>query len=221
MSELSNEVPAEDEGELDVPAPLFGEDGEPLFDLPPLISVFIWSDWYWAASDGRVYSSARQLVTGADDEGYLAWLDINGAASPWPSTPEGEQTDAELQKALSPFGLLVGIPAHIADRRWRREVRGITVEIAGEPVLVSTQRGDDRAALHQVYSAIRDGLRQDGATFNFADGKPRSVSNADMMAAILAALAHVQAAFDLGADVLAQYEAGQIMTVADIDAAFA
>jgi len=191
---------------------------QPIDAVPtPLVS----SDWYWVADDGRVYSSARQIIVDAQDVEYLGWLGIFGSATAWPSTPEGEQTDAELQKAVAPFGLLVGIPAHIADRRWRREVAGITVEIAGEPVMVSTQRGDDRAALHQVYSAIRDGLRPDGATFNFADGKPRSVNNADMMAAILAALAHVQAAFDLGANVLAQYEAGVIMTVADVDAAFA
>lgn len=47
-----------------------------------------------------------------------------------------------------------------------------------------------------MMTTIVGGMRQDGATFNFADSKPRSVSNADMLMAITAALSHVQAAFD-------------------------
>lgn len=46
------------------------------------------------------------------------------------------------------------------------------------------------------FSRLGADIRPDGATFNFGDAVPRAVSNADMMAAIGAALAHVQAAFD-------------------------
>lgn len=111
--------------------------------------------------------------------------------------------------------------AHLAERRWQREIAGVTVSIGDEDVLVSTARGDDRAALHMTYSALKNGLRADGATFNFADGKPRKVSNADMEAAVLAALAHVQAAFDLGESVYGEIDVGEITTFDEIAAAFA
>lgn len=111
--------------------------------------------------------------------------------------------------------------AFAADLRWRREVAGVAATVGGETVTVSTARGDDRAALHMTYSALKDGLRADGATFNFADGKPRKVSNADMEAAVLAALAHVQSAFDLGERVYARIDAGEITAEAQIEAMFA
>lgn len=118
----------------------------------------------------------------------------------------------------------VGMPAliaHLKSRRWQREIAGVTVAIAGAPVPVSTARGDERATLHATLTAISLGLRSDGATYNFADGRPRAVSNADMQAAILAALSHVQGAFDLERALTADIEAGEITALADIDAAFA
>ena len=111
--------------------------------------------------------------------------------------------------------------SYLKDLRWQREISGIHVEIAGETVRVSTARGDERATLHQTLSAIGLGLRTDGATYNFADGRPRAVSNAEMQAAILAALAHVQAAFDLERTITVSIEAGTTTSTAQIDAAFA
>lgn len=90
-------------------------------------------------------------------------------------------------------GLLIDA---LKQKRWEVEIGGVTVPIGNEQVLVSTARGDDRLNLHIMMTTIAAGLRQDGDTFNFADGKPRSVSNADMMAAIGAALSHVQYAFN-------------------------
>lgn len=111
--------------------------------------------------------------------------------------------------------------AHLKALRWQLEIAGVTVTIGGEPVLVSTARGDDRAALHQEFSAIGAGLRPEGSPFNFADGIPRAVSNADMQTAILAALSHVRAAFGLELTLTAQIEAETLTTLEAIDAAFA
>ncbi|WP_243368851.1 DUF4376 domain-containing protein [Microvirga solisilvae] len=113
------------------------------------------------------------------------------------------------------------LPAYAAQRRWEIETSGITVSVAGEPIPVSTMRGDDRDALQSTYTAIKDGLRQDGATFKFADGKPRRMSNADMLTVILAALTHVQACFNMEGDLLTNIEGGSIATDAQIDAEFA
>ncbi|WP_346358091.1 DUF4376 domain-containing protein [Bosea sp. (in: a-proteobacteria)] len=109
--------------------------------------------------------------------------------------------------------------AHLKARRWQAETAGITATIGGEAVRVSTTRGDDRAALHQVCTAISGGLRSDGAVFNFADGVSRGVSNAEMQAVVLAALAHVQACFDLEGTLRAAIEAGILTTKEEIDAA--
>jgi hypothetical protein len=50
---------------------------------------------------------------------------------------------------------------------------------------------------------------------------PQAVSNVDMEAAIIAALAHVQTAFKLSLTNRAAVGAGEITTTAAIDAAFA
>ncbi|WP_164879608.1 DUF4376 domain-containing protein [Afifella aestuarii] len=112
------------------------------------------------------------------------------------------------------------LKAEVARLRWEREVAGIEVVIAGETVPLSTARGDDRQALDSTYAAIRDGLRQDSATFKFADLTSRAVSNADMRAAVVAALAHIQACFDLEGLVAAEIDAGMITNKAQVRAAF-
>jgi hypothetical protein len=150
--------------------------------------------------------AATMIAAGVDVE--PGWSYSDGAFSP-PLDPN-PPTDAERKVALI---------AYLKERRWQIETSGVTVTIAGAPVLVSTRRGDDRTTLHQTYSAIKDGLRGDDATFNFADGLPRAVSNADMLTATLAALAHVQAAFDLEGAITPQIQSGQITTPAAIDGA--
>jgi hypothetical protein len=110
--------------------------------------------------------------------------------------------------------------AYLAQRRWEAETIGITVAVNGEAVPLSTARGDDRMALQATYSAIRDGLRPEGATFKFADGKPRSVSNAQMGAAIMLAFGFVQHCFDAEAAVLAKIEDGSLRTTLQVDQAF-
>jgi hypothetical protein len=74
--------------------------------------------------------------------------------------------------------------ADLKQRRWEVEISGLEVEINGEPVTVSTARGDDRLNLHIMLTLFGAGQRPDCAVFNFADGKPRAVSNADMLMAI-------------------------------------
>jgi hypothetical protein len=113
-----------------------------------------------------------------------------------------------------------GLLEYLARRRWEVETGGITVLVDGQPAPLPTSRGDERAALQSTYSAIRDGLRLDGDSFKFADGVPRAVSNADMMAAIVAAFRHVQGAFNAEGAVRAQIEAGTLHTTPQVEQAF-
>jgi hypothetical protein len=110
---------------------------------------------------------------------------------------------------------------YTAAKRYAVEIAGVDVTIGGVTVPVSTRRGNDREVMTATFVAIAGGLRTDGATFVFDDGIPRSVSNAEMQGAILAALAHVQVAFDKQREVMAAIGAGTITNTAGVDAAFA
>lgn len=120
--------------------------------------------------------------------------------------------------ALAAEGPKHELRARLAARRWDVETGGIVVSVAGEPVQLSTARGDDRAALDSIYAALRDELRPEGAAFKFADGISRSVSNADMMAACLAALAHVQHCFNVEGHYQALIATEELTTPGEIDA---
>ncbi|CAD5276532.1 conserved hypothetical protein [Bosea sp. 62] len=183
------------------------EEAVPVVSPPPP-----WAEW------------ASIPVAGTDDPRALA-LAAGSAAGPSDMIIDDgrfyvrDVTQAALDAALT-AGPVVDLIAYLKELRWRREVGGVTVEVGGAPVLVSTARGDDRATLHATLTAITMGLRADGATYNFVDGRPRAVSNADMQVAILAALSHVQAAFDLEMALTVEIEAGTITTTAQLDAAF-
>ena len=112
------------------------------------------------------------------------------------------------------------LTAHLMDIRWRHEVGGVDVSVGAELVPLSTDRGDDRAALQSTYSAIRDGLRVDGDRFKFKDGISRPVSNAEMLAAIVTGFRHVQGAFNAEGVVQAQIEAGTLASRPQVEEAF-
>ncbi|WP_315792215.1 hypothetical protein [Bradyrhizobium sp. SZCCHNRI1002] len=69
-----------------------------------LRNQFTPSDWYWAAADGRIYSSARNSLVSSNDPGYLAFVATRGSATPWPADTNGKQTMASLQDLLSHYG---------------------------------------------------------------------------------------------------------------------
>jgi len=112
------------------------------------------------------------------------------------------------------------LKAYVTRQRYYREIGGTSITLNGETIPVSTARGDERATLNATYSMIRDGLRQDGAAFKFNDGVSRRVPNAVMQAVILVVSGHVQACFDIEADLLDGIAAGTITTTDQIDAAY-
>lgn len=69
------------------------------------IVLFNPADWYWMATDGRIYSSARNALVYPYDSGYLAFVDKYGGTPPWPLNTVGEQTTAALQDVLTPYGI--------------------------------------------------------------------------------------------------------------------
>lgn len=62
------------------------------------------NDWYWLSDDGRVFSSARGIVTDEEDEGYKLFVS-GGRATPWPRDDSDQQTDFALDQVLNVVGL--------------------------------------------------------------------------------------------------------------------
>lgn len=63
--------------------------------------------WYWTATDGRVYSSAKNALVYTYDSGYLTFIATNGGAKPWPVDANGKQTTASMQSVMSQFGIVL------------------------------------------------------------------------------------------------------------------
>jgi hypothetical protein len=68
------------------------------------------ADWYWTASDGRVYSSKRGQLVYPYDSGYRAFIAKHGAASPWPIDAQGKQTNQALHDVLTHHGIAANLP---------------------------------------------------------------------------------------------------------------
>lgn len=61
-------------------------------------------DWYWTADDGRIFSSARQMLV-EDDAEFQAWAALGNAPTPWPRGGDGLQSEAALDAVLLPYGI--------------------------------------------------------------------------------------------------------------------
>lgn len=72
----------------------------------PGIKIYTPLSWYWTATDGRVYSSAKNALVYTYDTGYVTFTAINGI-KPWPLDANGQQTTASMQDVMSPFGVIL------------------------------------------------------------------------------------------------------------------
>lgn len=65
-----------------------------------IISPFNPRNWYYIATDGRVFATAKMAEVPASDVDYSTWLGLGLVADRWP----GAQTEADIRAALKPFG---------------------------------------------------------------------------------------------------------------------
>jgi hypothetical protein len=72
------------------------------FGLHDIFRIYTKADWYWLATDGRVYGSARADFVPAGDEAYEKWLDMGHAPTPWPKDVDGNETRESLEQVLQP-----------------------------------------------------------------------------------------------------------------------
>lgn len=63
------------------------------------------SNWYWLATDGRIYSSAKQAIISEKDKDFVDWKEAGNLPTPWPKDDEGKETDDALAAVLAASGL--------------------------------------------------------------------------------------------------------------------
>jgi len=71
--------------------------------------TFTPQNWFWAAEDGRIFSSAAGAIVPASDPAYQAWIAAGNVATPWPRDDQGGQTALALDEAMAPWGLRSGL----------------------------------------------------------------------------------------------------------------
>ncbi len=175
------------------------------------------TDWYWLASDGRLFGSARAGTLAPSDPVYLAWQAGGRTPTPWPRDATGTQTDAALQEVLTPYGIFVDLAAYAASARYVKETGGITVD----GVSVAT---DDRSKIMVMGARIAAEADANFTTpFVQSNGASITLTAAQVIAVSNALLEHVQVCFVTFNTVVAEVTASPptITTTAEIDAAFA
>lgn len=145
--------------------------------------------------------------------GLLSDLGRLGAKPDDPTAPDSRPYLAPASVDLTAYAALV---------RYYAETGAITATVGGKSVPVSTSKAD-RNGYRDTMLGILAGIREDGATFKFADGVSRAATNAEIQTAIAAAFARVQALFDAEGAVQADRAKSRptIKTLDDVDAAFA
>jgi hypothetical protein len=180
--------------------------------MPGMIKTF--AHWYWLADDGRIFSSKALAIVPADDPDYLAWR-AAAEPDPWPRDADGEQTLDIMGRALLPYGIIVGLLAYAADKRWRKEVGGINA--GGVPVAT-----DDRSK--QMLMGARLAADAD-PTFTTpwvgSDNTVYQLTAPQIIGVSNLVLQHVATCFGIYAAMSEGIANNTITTRAQIDAAFA
>jgi len=121
-------------------------------------------------------------------------------------------------------GAAVALKRYLADKRWRVETAGTTLDLGGGVIMEVPTDRDGRAALKQARDMLRDGelLDEEGNVLTamaVVIGEFAAPLTEPQATAILKrAGQHVQMAFDVQAAAIAQIAAGTITTTAEIDA---
>lgn len=75
--------------------------------VPSAAMQYTPADWYWKASDGRVYASGRNALVYPYDSPYLAFVARWGGCTPWPTDAAGNQTTQALQDVVGQYGIVL------------------------------------------------------------------------------------------------------------------
>lgn len=176
--------------------------------------VFTPGDWYWLASDGRLFSSAVTALVSKTNADFVRWSSAGGVPTTWPRDDAGEQTTAALQAVLAPYGLFADLVAYARDARWRAEIGGMVwngVPIATDDSSKVKIAGARLAAqANPAFETTWWGAHGEGVVVD----APLIIQLSD------AVLAHVDGTFTTFGLVKAGIEGGEITSREQVDAAF-
>ncbi|WP_316189388.1 hypothetical protein [Bradyrhizobium sp. SZCCHNS1054] len=178
------------------------------------------SDWYWIASNGNVYSSARQLVVTAEDAAYVAWLAAGNIPTIWPKDDSGGQTIAALQDVLTTYGLFADLVAYANARQWAKATVGYAVTVNGAPITISTT-SESLGLITGKVARLQQPNPPAAVTWQTGPTSFVSIPAADFTTLATEVADFVQSTFDKLATALAGIAAGTITTQAAVDAALA
>ncbi|WP_028164130.1 DUF4376 domain-containing protein [Bradyrhizobium elkanii] len=175
-------------------------------------------NWYWLADDARLFASATSALIQSDDPAYVAWTQQGNAATPWPRDDAGEQTPAELQRALFPYRIHVDLKSYAFMVREQKELGGMPVTgIAG---LTEIRTGPSTQTLLERYHSVAAADPQFTVTWVQPD---RSTVTLDATAinSLWSQLAtFIAGTYDSYAQAVSGVDGGTITTTGQIDAIF-
>ena len=174
------------------------------------------ANWYWLATDGRLFSSASGTLVQPDDTTYVAWLAAGFTPTPWPQDTNNVQSAAALQDTIAPYGLFANLSYYAASARFNRETGGFTVGGNLFPT--------DRDTQSKLTAAVVLAHVNPSATFTWklADGTFTPPLTASQLISSASAIgAFVNALFAAEDTINQGITSGTITTRAQIDAAIA
>ena len=168
-------------------------------------------NWYWVATDGRIFSSAKQSLVQKDDESYVVWSETN-TATIWPRDTLNKQTDAALTEVVAQYGVHVGFDS-------LKHSLKLAVDVAAEAErLKYITPGVGQTMTYQQKVAEAQALK--AATNPKASDYPILSSEVGITAPTLGEVADiVLAAFGLWQQIGAMIESIRLGAKRDIDAA--
>lgn len=184
------------------------------------------SDWYWLKADGTLFSSARIAIVPATDEAYLEWLATGNLPTPYPRDESDQESEAELQTVLDPYGLHATLEHYAGGARWAAQTEPVAVAVGGSTYRFGTD-ADSRSSLNETLTMAANYETVNGTgSFKTAwktlDGFTKNpLAIADLQKVGVAIGGHVLACFAKEAEVEADITAGAITTKEAVDAAFA
>lgn len=182
------------------------------------MAVFLPQNWFWLADDGRAYGSAKQLISDTSDPDYVAWSAVNNPSG-WPRDLAGNQTEAEMQAVVGPYGLFVNLIYYTANARYNRASGGVIVTSLGGSVPFLS----DPQSRNTVNSAFDYLVHKGSGTvqWKLSDGSFVTLDQTKITTLMSDMAGFVQSCFGVESTTVSGINGGSITTTAEVDAAFA
>jgi hypothetical protein len=183
------------------------------------MNVYDPHNWYWLASDGRLCSSADQLIVPTTDGAYEAWLAAGNTPTQWPRDTSGNQTIQSMQDVLTPYGLFASLVGYAQSIQQKIAAGGITVNVGTSGSPVSVNVATDPASLTLLQGATMMAQANSSASFQWVQSSGVSVTlTATQITALFTAVsAFIQATFTALTVVINGINDGSITTTAQVD----